>query len=161
MGHDEHAVGAGFSLLVNSLRSRAFAACLLEFKDEMSKPGVDLWKKIFVDYGGEFNRNPRNDGSGSDHAFTGKSVSLYSGAIANGPIVLGNLAKGSTTGEHMGTWGAGAPVSQLGQTMGLNHMAATIAHLLDVKSPVTSAASVVNLSSEGIITPAIELTKIV
>jgi uncharacterized protein (DUF1501 family) len=156
---DEHFTGKMPSLLVNSYLARAHAACLLELIRQLGAKGI--FKDTVINCSGEFNRSPRNNGTGSDHGFRGASLAIYSGAI-NGPIVIGNVAANAPDPNHSGTWGQGAGIAALGgQALDVGHAGATIAALLRVESPLTSRRSVVDEKTDNVITPAIELGKLV
>lgn len=156
---DEHFTGKMTSVYINTYLARAHAACLLELIKQLE--GKGMFKDTVINCSGEFNRSPRNNGTGSDHGFRGASLALYSGAI-KGPIVLGNVAANAPDATHSGTWGYGAPIAGLGgQILDVGHAAATIATLLRAESPLISRRSVVDERSENVITPAIELGKLV
>lgn len=143
MGNDQHNTGVYPSTYFNILRHRAVAACLMELIEQLK--AANLFNKTVISLSGEFNRNPRADLTGSDHGFTGKSVALYCGAF-NGPLIVGNL----TNDNRMG-WGAGGAVTQLGRQLNLVDTSVTLAHLIGVPAPFTSATPVVTLGSNGLV----------
>ena len=139
---DEHNTGRMVSLYLNSMFNRAFAACLLEFIDQLKS--ADIFSETVIDVAAEFNRSPRKNGTGSDHGWQGASTVLYSGAYS-GPLIIGNL-RADPGGTYQGTWGYGAAIPELNNhQLKPSHMAATIASLLRTPSPVTSATSLVQL----------------
>lgn len=137
-GADEHTTGNMVSLILNSYMNLAYAACLLELISQLKAKSI--FNETVIVMNGEFGRNARNDGTGSDHGFVGSSSAIYSGAIS-GPIVLGNIyqsRKQSANGIDTGTWGYGAPVAELGKPIDLGHWMSTLATLLRVPSPITA-----------------------
>lgn len=156
LAFDEHEAGCMPTQYVNSFYNLAYSACLLELIDQLKLKNI--FSETVIVTGGEFGRNPRKDGFGSDHGFTGSSSAIYSGAITS-PVVLGNIFKDKTpTAAYSGTWGQGAPVAEIGRELDLGHWASTIAFLLRVPTPVTASTSVLSLKN-GIITPIIEKAK--
>ena len=157
---DEHFTGNMISTLVNTYSARALAACLLEFFDVLkATKGGQLFDDTVINVSGEFNRRPRLDGSGSDHNWEGGNLTMYSGSI-NGPHVLGNIRASTGEPNYPGTWGFGAPISELSnQILDLTHTTATIATMLKVPSPLTVGSSVVEENSSGIIVPTISTGK--
>ena len=152
MGNDQHQSGVYPSTYFNILTHRAIATCLMELSDRLK--AANMWNDTVVGISGEFNRNPKVDLTGSDHGFTGKSLSLYSGAF-NGPLVVGNIKNDDRLG-----WGAGGTVAQLGRQLNLVDTAVTIAHVIGVPAPFTSTGPVVTLGSGGLISN-IGTTKVV
>ena len=147
MGNDQHFSGLYPSTYFNILRHRAIAACLMELIEQLK--AASLFNNTVISLSGEFNRNPSADMLGSDHGWTGKSVSLYSGAFS-GPLIVGNLSVDTDT-SHPGSWGAGGQVVQLGRQLTLVDQAVTIAHVLGVPPPFTSTNPLVTLGSGGLI----------
>lgn len=151
---DEHFTGKMTSLLINTLLFAALGSCLLELV-EVCK-GLGIWDKTAIDVAGEFNRSPKQNGTGADHGFRGASVALYSGSITAGPFVLGNIRADGTVGngsQYIGTWGSGAPVPSLGGVpLSMAHFAASLATILQTQSPVTAVASLLELRN-GTIRP--------
>ncbi|WP_374074010.1 hypothetical protein [Bdellovibrio bacteriovorus] len=144
---DMHETGAIPGLLITTAYYRALAAGLLELIDQLKKAkvnGVDLWSETVVQVISEFNRSARANGSGSDHGFNQMVTSVYSGAIQNGPFVVGNIAKAGHGGGYTGTQGIGAAIEDYNQkgrptpTMA----ASTVAALLRVpKNPYENLAA--------------------
>jgi hypothetical protein len=154
--YDGHFFGSMPSLVIQSIHSIAFAACLLEFFDQLKLKG--MFNDTVVHIGGEFGRNPKTNGAGSDHASGAQSVALYSGAVT-GPMVLGNCRHGSTSGSYVGSWGLGAGITAFGnQVLDLGHLASTIAVMLRVPSPISARPPIVAEQS-GRIVATIELAK--
>ncbi len=151
---DEHNVGRMPSLIINVMYYRALSSCLYELIQQLKNNG--LFQDTVIDVGGEFNRSPKNNGTGSDHGWQGASCAIYSGII-NGPIVLGNVFSDSPDGGHSGSWGYGAPVGG-NIPLDIGHYGATIAALLNAPSPVTARPSIVQVSGNSV-TPLIELAR--
>ncbi len=144
---DEHNGGQMVVLLLRSLYYRALSACMLELIDKLKAEG--MFADTVLHLSSEFTRNPRADKFGSDHGWQGASISLFSGLIT-APLILGNITSAFGDANYPGTWGAGAPVANLGKSLNYGHVAATIAALLGVPSPLTSDGPVVAVESSGI-----------
>ena len=155
MNFDEHFSGTMITTLINSMYNRALASCLLELIDRLK--ASDIFKGTMIEMSGEFNRSAKINGFGSDHGYHGKSVAIYSGDI-EGPHFVGNL-KSDTRKQYKGYWGMGAEVPELGESLNINHWAASSAMMLGVPSPVTSASSVIG-NSGGVLKPLISQTKV-
>lgn len=157
---DEHAGGVAVSVVINSFRYRALAACLYEFISVLKAKGI--FNDTVIEIGGEFNRSPRNDGSGSDHGWWGTAVSLISGAIS-GPHIVGNVKSAgvSSGANYGGSWGAAAPVRVDGAdtALGLGHVSSTLAALLRVRSPTPNNMSLLTETQEGALVPAVDRAK--
>lgn len=155
---DEHRTGTMISVLNNFYLHRAFSTCLLELIDRLKVAGI--YNDTLVEVAGEFNRSPRANRTGSDHAWQGKSVAYYSGSI-NGPVILGELVNsGSST--YTGSWGMGGVNSNLGKTADLMGQALTLAGLLRTPSPFVGAPGLpLATVSGGAVTSPLPLSKIV
>jgi hypothetical protein len=147
MSNDQHYTGLYPSTYFNILRHRAVAACLAELIEQLK--AANLFNNTVISLSGEFNRNPSVDLTGSDHGWTGKSVSLYSGAFS-GPLIVGNLTVDDDS-SHPGSWGVGGTIAQLGRQLNLVDQAVTIAHILGVPPPFTSTNPIVTLGSSGLV----------
>jgi len=154
---DEHNMGVMVSTILNFYLYRCIGACILELKDKLVENS--MFDETIIELSSEFNRNARADGSGSDHGSRGKSVSYYSGAFKNGPLILGALK--NSTGVNQGMWGEGAVDPNFGKQLELMEMGATLAHLLRVPSPFTFAGSCCTLDRSGNLTPVASKTKII
>lgn len=143
---DEHSTGGAIALFLNSCYYKAMSACLLELVARLKS--ANQFNETLIDVGGEFNRRARTNASGSDHLFEGASVALYSGII-HGPHVVGNIRTGPAGGD-----GYGAPVKDVG-LLAPSHVAATIAAILGVASPVTAVNALVT-TQDGVIKPIVE-----
>lgn len=150
-GHiaDEHSINVIQSTFCNSLWNRGFAACLNElitqFKNE------NIWDDTLIYVSAEFGRTPKGWKTpeeaeiGSDHGPGSTCVTLFSGSI-EGKIV-GDTLIGQTTGTYPGTWGQGSSNNEGVGRITLGHIASTMADILKVHSPVTSAKSLVKLEN--------------
>ncbi len=154
---DEHFTGIMVSTMLNFYLFRSISACMLELIDRLKAHSV--FDETVIELSGEFNRDARIDGSGSDHGWKGKSVSYFSGAFKNGPLVMGVLK--NSTGNTAGVWGEGAVDPILGKQLELHDMAATLAHLLRVPNPFNFAAPIVTLNESGELNPITSKTKII
>jgi hypothetical protein len=142
-GFDEHTIDPVTSTYTNSLWNRGLATCLLELIDQLK--AADVWDDTVISLAAEFGRNPKGVGDGSDHAPQATSVTYFSGCLAGNEIV-GDTKKESGSTTYPGTWG----VMAANETFGFlthGHLAATVATLLKVESPVTSAPSLVKVEN--------------
>jgi hypothetical protein len=137
---DEHDVGAAVSLVVNTARYRAFCACLLELTDMLKQKG--LWNDSVILWGSEFNRDPRMDGSGSDHGWRGNVYTLLSGAI-DGPYYVGNTSTiaGSSAPTKIGSSEVDSVVR--------GYVASTVSTLARIQSPASNNSSFLTLTQGG------------
>ena len=154
--NDEHDVSFITSVLVNNLWNRGFAACLLELITELI--AIDVWKDTVFSISAEFGRMPKNFGMGSDHAPEASSYTFLSGCL-KGYEFVGNTKRSSGISSYPGTWGYTASNDVYG-FLGLGHIAATTASLLNVASPVTSSPSLVKLEN-GLFTSKLGKTRII
>jgi hypothetical protein len=151
--HDEHFAGYMPSLLLNTMMNRALSACMIELIDSLKAAGK--FNDTVLEINGEFSRNPRGDGKGSDHGSDGCSVALFSGGV-QGPKVIGDVTvNGYGVGNaYHGTWGKGVPMVQLGnEQIGMGHYASTICAMMGLPSPVTLAESLITRLPNGVIVP--------
>ena len=115
---DMHETAAIPSLLIMNSYYRAIAAGLLELIDQLKstkKNNTDLWSETVVQIISEFNRSARSNGSGSDHGFNQMVTSAFSGAIKNGPFVVGNISRAGHNEGYLGTQGIGAEIEDYNQ----------------------------------------------
>jgi hypothetical protein len=147
--NDEHdAPDRQASLICHSYQFRVLAALIHELRNAL---GPSLWTETVVHVSAEYDRSPRDDMGGSDHAPESNSMSLFSGAIKE-PLFIGNIkVDGRPGGTYKGTWGAAAPVLTDAGTRTITNeaAAASIASLLRVKPPVRSD-SVISISDSGV-----------
>lgn len=128
--HDQHNYGSAVSVLVNTAFYRAMVNCLHELVRELKSKG--LFNQTVIHISSEFNRNPRQDGSGADHGFVGSSSSIISGMI-NQFGLIGNVFKDgrrNSTNSYVGTWGSAAPFANFGRPIYVQDIANTIAVML-------------------------------
>lgn len=133
MSFDQHYTGIMPGICLNSLYFLSFSSCLLELIGALKA------KKVFDDtliyWNSEFNRSPRNDGSGSDHASRGAHVNLISGRI-NQFKLLGNIyVNGAGEGAdydktYQGTWGHGAPLDGRKEPIKITQVWGSVMNLL-------------------------------
>lgn len=142
MGHDAHDTGNRVQLFLNTLAFRAALSCISELIDQLK--AANMFDRSLITLAGEFGRDPRENGTGSDHGYRGGSKFCFGGALKTNGLVLGNC-----TSDGRRQWGAGGVVSQLGEPINLIHMIVTIAHILGVPSPFTAAQSLVTMTSSG------------
>lgn len=129
---DMHETGAMSSLLICTAFYRGLAAAILELSRQLGSNG---WSQTVLQVMGDFARSARTDGSGSDHGFNQMVTSVYSGAITNGPFVVGNIRRsGLNDSTYAGTQGVGSSIDGYNQKgMPTPVMAAsTVAALLNL-----------------------------
>ena len=139
---DEHKGGAMVSLMINTHYYLALSSCLYELISQYKSAGI--YDDTIINIGGDFGRNPRDDGSGSDHSPEANICTLFSGSMT-GLNVIGNIKQDSQPEIGCsGTWGYQASNEIFGD-LNLGHVASTVATLIGVPSPVNSAESLVEL----------------
>ena len=161
---DEHTVEKVRSLAGCTFWNRALAACLLELIDQLKNSGI--YNETIINVSGEFGRNPKNDGTGSDHAPASTSNTFFGGALA-GNQFIGNTARVSPQQNYLGTWGymgenvglSNNPSVPLGY-LSLGHLAASTATMLRAPSPVTASPSLLE-EDNGVISSLLPGTKLV
>lgn len=145
--HDMHETGAIAALLLTTTHYRALSAGILELMDQLKKTivnGKDVWSETVVQISADFNRSARSSGSGSDHGFNQMNTSIISGAIKNGPFVVGNIQKSGHGGGYEGTQGIAAAIDGYNQKGRPSPVmaASTIAQVLRVpKNPYENIAA--------------------
>lgn len=139
-GFDEHETSLRVSAFLNTFYNRSLGACLVEFIEQLKTQ--KKWEETVIVMGGEFSRNPKNDGTGSDHGNTGAHSTFLSGSIRS-PLVLGNIyaTDPNKYSPYSATWGQGSNVKELGRPLNLGDWASTLSFLLRAKSPLTSTQS--------------------
>ena len=91
---------------------------------------------------GDFNRNSKTNGAGSDHGWQGSNTTLFSGMIEKHQVAGNIMAQ--TNGNHVGTWGMAAGVDALdGQDMTFGNVASTISGMLGVDTPSPNSPSLI------------------
>ncbi len=138
--HDQHRIGNMVSTLMTTLFYRGFLGCLTEFISVLKSR--NLFDRTVIHISSEFNRTPRADGIGSDHAFMGSNTTLISGMV-QGPSVVGNIQKAHYTNSYQGTFGVAAPYSLDGydRPIQTNDVVRTITAMLGVEDIVTNGYS--------------------
>lgn len=145
--NDEHQQGdRQLSSIAVSFTYRSFMACLNHFRESI---GEGEWQNTVVQYGSEYGRRPRNDGSGTDHAPQASTYTLFSGAITDF-MPIGNCYTDASRGKgsgNLGSWGVGAPTlieGLAGPAIITKEMAAnTVADILGVSHPIGNSISLV------------------
>jgi hypothetical protein len=137
MTHDQHDHGAVMSTIGTTLFYRAFLSCLTEFTAELKTKG--LFERTVIHISAEFNRTPKADKSGADHAFMGSNATLISGMIG-APAVVGNIQKASYDNTYQGTFGVATSyeLGGLNRPIQVNDVARTITAMLGVDDIVTN-----------------------
>ena len=118
---DEHRTSATPSLLINSLYYLALGSALATLKETLQEN--HLWSDTLIMLGGEFNRTPRRDETGSDHAWQGASFSLLGGSVS--PLkVSGDILtqEKKYSSRYPGTFGDGIgslPISKIASSLAM------------------------------------------
>lgn len=141
---DVHFTGAHLATILFSRYYRAVSACLYELILQLNSKGIGggrtLFDKTVIAVNSEFNRLPRMDASGADHGWRGSNYTLFSGMVP-GLTIAGNV---HTNGDSRGTWGHGAPLTELGGREAIiGNAASTVASLLEIKTPTPNDQSFV------------------
>jgi hypothetical protein len=137
---DQHFIGSATSIITTTLFYRAFLLSLTSLVDELK--ARQLFDKTILHISSEFNRSPRVDGSGSDHAPQGSNTTLISGMI-KGANVLGNILVNSPSTSYPGTWGTAAPwkLDSESRAIRVNDVARTITAMTGAKDIVSNGYS--------------------
>ncbi len=159
--YDIHENASKITLLKTAALFRGVAAAILELSTQLkavaTTNGSDLWSDTVFQITSDFNRSARTDGLGSDHGFNQMVTSVYSGAIKNGPYVVGNIKKTGLDANFAGTQGVSSSINGYTQNGMPNPLmaASTVAELLAVPhNPyANSAAPLIKVSSSGLILP--------
>ena len=138
--NDSHRTGAIANLFLFSKYYQAFSAGLYELRRFLKDN--NLFDQTLLQISGDFNRNSKTNGSGSDHGWQGSNTTLFSGMIEKHQIA-GNI-KAQTNGNHKGTWGMAAGVDALdGQDMTFGNVASSISGMLGVNTPSPNSPSLI------------------
>ena len=151
---DAHQWGAISQVIVMTSFYACLSACLLELIDQFKAAGI--YKDSLIQFSGEFERRPRKDGSGSDHAGHASTVSLWSGKI-DGAQVLGNV-QNATHSTYFGSYGY-ASEDEDGHIINMGNVASTVADILQVQSPSPNNFSLVSVNNGKVIVPEKRLGK--
>lgn len=153
--NDAHRSGQKAALFYFSKYYQAIGACILELtevlKSKTSGNG-SLFDKTVIHLCSEFNRSPRNNGSGADHGWRGSSTSLFTG-MTNKGHVIGNI-QANYTGDsnRRGGWGVAAHSDDLsGREMIIGNIASSLSAVLGIKSPTENDAPLIGVKNGKII----------
>lgn len=140
--NDMHETGAMASLVICTAFYRGLSAAILELSRQL---GPDGWSNTVLQVMGDFSRSARADGSGSDHGYNQMTTSVFSGAITNGPFVVGNIRRtGLNSSTYAGTQGMAASIDGYNQNGAPTPVmaASTVANLLNIpKNPYENIAA--------------------
>ena len=139
IGNDQHNTPPRLNVLGSAMMYRGMMGGLLELVDFLKTKqfnGQDLFSQTVIHITGDFSRSPRTDKIGYDHGWDAQVTSVISGAIINGPIVVGNIKRSGRSGYN-GTWGIGEKVDFNGskEVLSVRHVAAAVANLLNAPNP--------------------------
>jgi hypothetical protein len=145
--NDQHYLGSILSTMITTLNYRALLSGLTEQVRVLKAKG--LFDNTVLHLSSEFNRSPRTDGSGSDHAFYGSNATLISGMIKN-VSVIGNIQKESYNSRYRGTFGVAAKYNTFGENrpIRVNDVALTVTAMLGAEPVVTNGRSLLALDSK-------------
>ena len=105
LNNDSHFVGTGLSLVGFSKYYKAISGCLLTLKAYLQ--GIQEWDKTIIHIHGDFNRNPRIDGTGTDHGPGGSNTTILSGLVDGAKVIGGTYV--NSPGHLNNDWGIAAP----------------------------------------------------
>lgn len=149
---DQHFTGNVTAVLINNHFYHGFATCLLELISSLDASGV--WDSTVIHFTGEFGRIPKapdankNPVYGSDHAPNATNVSVWAKNISGLQIIGNTYLNKVGSSAYSGTYGLGAPLSELGgRSPNLGHVTSTIADLLGVPTPSTNNSSLIQIAS--------------
>lgn len=135
---DAHNVGIFVSHVGFSKYYLAIMYCISEFMKSLKEFDVKEFEETLIHLTSEFEREPRPNGSGSEHGWTGHTSTLFSGSFKTCQV-LGNIFTNSNSDtdffKNSGTWGKGAPVGGLDRAIRYNDILNSIANLFGVESP--------------------------
>lgn len=145
--NDQHDSGSLTGLLNNTKMYFVLSACMAELINSLKV--ANLFNQTVVHLGGEFNRMPRPDLVGSDHAPTAGSATIWSGMV-QGPLVIGNIAKDSPIATYPGTWGHGVS-TVAGRPLDLGDIHNAIATMLGLPQVLrrTADQQIISLNAAG------------
>ncbi|MGB0452883.1 MAG: DUF1501 domain-containing protein [Bacteriovoracaceae bacterium] len=133
MGSDAHYYGGAFQLFANLHYYRLLVAGLYELTETLKEK--NLFNRSIIQVGGDFGRNPRTDGAGTDHDGNACSTLILSGMFDKFNV-FGNTIREHSDGNHVGTYGKGAVMESLGgERLHVGHIMSSIATMAGVKSP--------------------------
>lgn len=107
--NDMHATGSVAAIFLMNQYYRGMCAGVLELIEKLKNKTIknsNVWSKTLIQFSSEFERSVRPDGTGSDHGYNQMVSSVLSGAVTNGPHVVGNIY----TTPSIGTQGIAAPI---------------------------------------------------
>jgi hypothetical protein len=161
IGHDQHYEGGALVAIAGSLYFSALSACLLEFTDFLKARG--LFSETVINFVGDFNRIPANDGTGSGHGFQASSNLIISGIVPK-LTVLGNIMSGAAApvdeSYGTGTWGTAGPVDALGgRQITIGNVTSTLSAMLRVELLAKNDQSLVVVEGDSVVKPIIEPAK--
>ncbi len=147
LSNDQHYIGNMVSTLMTTLMFRAFLSCLTEFVSTLKIRGI--FDRTVIHLGSEFNRNPKTDGTGSDHGVSSSGASLISGMIGQ-CAVIGNIQKATSSSSYKGTIGVAKPYVLEGydRPIQVNDVARTVSAMLGVEDVTTNGRSLLAPSGQ-------------
>jgi hypothetical protein len=143
------------SAIVWAAMTRSLMTHLNEFKRSI---GPEVWNNMLVCLGAEFGRSPREevpgsnllkDSAGSDHSPLSQTV-MYAGGCFKNFVNIGNVSSGvygtnTPYFQYRGSWAEGGVSTLIKKESGniekiinKNDLAATVAHIVGIKSPVSA-----------------------
>ncbi len=157
---DAHPIGTVPNFLHTSIFFQVFSASLVVLIDELKEN--QIFDSTLLHIASEFDREPNDMSDGSDHGIDGNTTSFLSGKI-KGPFILGDILKDSIKTESnqksFGTWGHGAPMSEVYQGfLTYENISSTVAHCMGLPTLTPNKASLLKFEN-GFIVPAISKGK--
>ncbi|WP_413293347.1 hypothetical protein ACLSU7_18350 [Bdellovibrio sp. HCB185ZH] len=158
--------GAYTALLLTHNFYSGILAGILEMRDRLqtvrrASTGANMWSESVIQVSAEFARNAAISGQSSGHGYPCMVTSAFSGAIKNGPYVIGNLRQNAGNGTN----GYGAAIS--GYLSGVPSTASatsTLSRLMRIESNPwenTAPAMISFNESTGVITSLVGMPKVV
>jgi len=138
---DMHETGAMASLLICTAYFRGLSAAILELSRQL---GESKWSETVLQVMSDFGRIARTNASGADHGYNQMVTSVFSGAIQQGPFVVGNVLRQGANGDYAGSQGLAASIDGYNQKGAPTPVmaASTVAALLNLhKNPYENVAA--------------------
>lgn len=165
LNFDNHEAGSHIALLMYTKIYKAFSACNFELVNALKsnvKNGVSLFDKSLITLTGDFNRQARIDGSGSDHGADGTNYTILSGMVPK-LTVIGNtsqyLSSNPSWNKWRGSWGVASELEEIGsKKINFGNIASTIAAMTETESLANNEMSLVR-KENGKVVPITERPK--
>lgn len=162
---DNHYIGSHPALIFHTKYFKAVSACYNELIEQLKNKtngAESLFDRSIVTCTGDFGRNGRQNGSGSDHGFNATNYTIFSGMVPKLTVIGNTTEYVPGTPEYNrygGSWGVGAPVQLVGgRELNMGNVASTIATMMDFESITPNDTTLVK-KENGIVTSLAEAPK--